>query len=495
VSNPSVDEGVAGDGLSVGQRGRVAVFQMMARTIIVRLLALVGTAVLARLLVPDDFGTFAVVSLLVNFLAPFSDFGLAPALIQQRHPPTAKEQATAFTMQFIVASLLAAALWLLAPLARVIAPSLPDDIDWMIRVAALILPISSIRALPVAMMSRVLRFGPLATIEVIQVAVYVATAITLALAGAGAWSFIIAILAHTVAASVLPNVAWGWRLRFGFDRRVARRMLGFGLPFQATGILVAGREALVPVFGGLAGGLAAIGFLNFGMRLGRLAGSVDEIVGRVAFPAFSRLQDAGERLNRALTWAVELTSLLLVVLLVWPVAVTPTLLPLIFSDQWRPAVPVFQVVAVGTMALVPGNFVRGLAFAAGKGRQVLIWSAATTLLAVVLFPVLLIAFGVTGGALAFFVYSLVQLLATVHATRTIARFPWSRMLRIYGLGGFAGAGASVVNAAIGGILGLAISGIVFGALLTAMLLVLERDQVRRAWDMVRGRTAFRPVDS
>jgi len=397
------EEIYAEERIPVGKRGRIAVIQLMFRTVVVRLLALVGTIALARILSPDDFGTFAVVTVLVNVLGPIADFGLAPALIQQRHAPSAKEQATAFTLQFAVASALAAALWIFAPAARVIAPSLPPDVDWMIRIAALLLPLTALRALPVAMMSRVLLFGPLAMIEIIQVAVYVVTAVGLALAGAGAWSFIIAILAHGVTASVLPNLVWGGRLRFGFDRDVAVRILSFGVPYQVTAILVAVREALVPFFGGLAGGLAAIGYLNFGMRLGRLAGSVDEIIGRVAFPAFSRMQDSAERLNRALTWAVEMSSLFLAVLLVWPVAVAPTLIPFVLSEQWRPAVPVFAIIALATMLLVPGNFLRGLAFAAGKGRQMLNWSLITTALIAVLFPVGLLVLGLTGGALAFLV--------------------------------------------------------------------------------------------
>ncbi len=488
----TIENQVVASEASVGRRGRIAVFQMAFRTVVIRLITLVATIVLARILSPDDFGTFAVVSLLVNLLAPFADFGLAPALIQQRQPPSQIEQATAFTMQLGVASALAGALWIFAPLARAIAPSLPSDTDWMIRVAALILPLTALRALPIAMMARVLRFGPLAIIEIIQVVAYVATAVTLALAGAGAWSFVVALVAHTVAGAVLPYIVWGWRVHIGFDRAVAARLLAFGVPYQATGILVAGREALIPAFGGLGGGLAAIGYLNFGVRLGRLAGSVDEIVGRVAFPAFSRLQDARERLERALTWAVELTAILLAVLLAWPIAVSPTLLPLVFSEQWRPAVPVFAITAVSTMALVPGNFLRGLGFAAGRGRAMFRWSAATTALAVVLFPLLLLILGVTGGALAFLIYALAQLLANVYATRDVARFPWARMLRPYGLAGLAAAVAAVVNSMLGDLIGLIASGAAFGALFGALLLVFERDQLRRGWEMIRGRSSTSP---
>lgn len=480
--------------VAIGRSGRAAVMQLILRTAIIRILALIGTAILGRILLPEDFGTFAVVSVLVNLVGPLADFGLAPALIQQRHRPTERELATVFTLQLGSAIVLTAIIWLLAPLARQVAPSLPADIDWMIRVAALILPLVAIRSVPGAMMSRVLRFGPLATIEVVQHLVYLVTSVVLALSGAGAWAFIWAVVGHTLAGAVLLNIAWGGRLRLGFDRTVARRMVGFGLPFQGTGLLISAREALVPVFGGLAGGLAAIGYLNFGFRLGRLAGSVDEIIGRVAFPAFSRLQGDQARLNRALAWTLESTALMIAGLLAWTIAVAPTLIPVLFSERWRPAVEVFQLISLATFALVPGNFVRGLAFASGRGRSMFLWSIATIGFLAVIMPASLIFFGVPGGGMAFAVYALVQLLGYVYATRHEVAFPWTRMLRIYGLAAIAAATSAVVNALLGGLVGLILSGLVFVAVFGALLLAFEREQLGRAWRLMRGDLSFRETE-
>lgn len=489
--------------VAIGRSGRTAVMQLILRTAIIRVLALIGTAILGRILLPEDFGTFAVVTFLVNLVGPLADFGLGAALIQQRERPTEPEQATVFTLQLGVALGLTAIIWLLAPLARQVAPSLPADIDWMIRVAALMLPLIAIRALPGAMMSRVLRFGPLAAIEVVQTLVYLVTSIVLALSGFGAWSFILAVVGHTLAGAILVNLAWGGRLRLSFDRTVARRMIGFGLPFQATGLLISAREALVPVFGGLAGGLAAIGYLNFGFRLGRLAGSVDEVIGRVAFPAFSRLQGDQARLNRALTWTLESTALMIAGLLAWTIAVAPTLVPLVFSERWRPAVEVFQLISLATFALVPGNFVRGLAFAAGRGRSMFYWSAATIGLLAIMLPLFLIVFGIPGGGIAFVIYSFAQLLGYVYAARHEVVFPWLRMLRIYGLAAIAALAAAFVNTAVAaalantelsGLAGLVMSGIGFVALFGGLLVAFERDQLRRAWQLVRGDMSFREID-
>lgn len=490
--------------VAIGRSGRTAVMQLILRTAIIRVLGLIGTAVLGRILLPEDFGTFAIVTFLVTAVGPFSDFGLGPALIRQRERPTELEQATVLTLQLGAALGLTAVIWLLAPLARQVSPSLPADVDWMIRVAALILPLLAIRALPGAMMSRVLRFGPLAAIEVVQTLVYLITSIILALSGAGAWSFIIAALAHTLAGTILVNLAWRGRLRLSFDRAVARRMIGFGLPFQGTGLLISAREGLIPVFGGLAGGLAAIGYLNFGFRLGRLSGSVDEVIGRVAFPAFSRLQGDQARLNRALTLTLESTALMISGVLAWTIAVAPSLIPLVFSERWRPAVEVFQLISLATFALVPGNFVRALAFSAGRGRSMLYWSAATIGFLAITLPVSLIMFGVPGGGAAFAIYALLQLLGYVYAARREVVFPWSRILRIYGLAAVAAVFAALINTAVAAALanadlgewvGLVVSGLGFVALFGGLLLAFERDQMRRAWRLIRGDMSYREIDA
>ncbi len=481
--------------VAVGRSGRTAVIQLIFRTGAIRILSLVGTTILARILLPEDFGTFAVVTLLINLVGPIADFGLGPALIQQAERPTQKQISTVFFLQITIATALMLLVWLLAPFIAGLVSGSTLDLEAMIRVAAIVLPMAAIRSLPAAMMSRVLRFGPLATIEVVQTLVYFVTAIVLALNGYGAWSFVWALIGNFLSGTILVRFAWQGRVTLEFDRVDARRIIKFGIPFQATGLLISSREAMVPLFGGLAGGLAAIGYLNFGFRLGRLAGSVDEVIGRVAFPVFSRLQTDSDRLGRALTWTIETMALMLTFLLSWSIAVAPSLIPFVFTERWRPAVEVFQLVALATFALVPGNFVRGLAFATAQGRAMFNWSAATLILLAVMFPIFLIQFGVAGGGLAFLIYSIVQLVCYVWASRKSTDFPWLRLLRIYGLASVAALMSAVVNAAIGGWIGLVVSGLSFVIAFSVLLVVFERDQLNRAWRLIRGDFSFRDPDA
>ncbi|HUP83068.1 MAG TPA: oligosaccharide flippase family protein, partial [Candidatus Limnocylindria bacterium] len=391
--------------VAIGQRGRAAIIQLTLRTGLLRVVSLIGTVLLARILAPADFGAFAVIVLLTSALTPFGDLGLGATLIQRRETPTEREMATVFTAQQIMWLMLLALAWLAAPLIRLAGPGMPADAEWMIRVAAIAVYVNQTRSVPVAMMSRILRFGPLAAIEVMQQITYAVVAVGLALSGAGVWSFVIALLAQFSLGALLTYLAWGHRPHIGLDRTALRGLMGFGVTFQATYVLSIFREAVVPLFGGLAGGVTAIGYLNFGQRFGRLLGSVDEIINRVAFPAFSRIQGDAERRARALVHIVETSSVVFGLVLGWAICVAPTLIEVAFSATWLKATPVFQLTAVAVLIGLPTGFMRVVAFSMGMARPIFMWSTISLVIMFAVFPPLLIAFGLVGGGVGFVVYA------------------------------------------------------------------------------------------
>jgi O-antigen/teichoic acid export membrane protein len=298
---------------------------------------------------------------------------------------------------------------------------------------------------------------------------------------------VIALVAQLGSGTLMTYIAWGHRPRFGIDRSSLRGLLGFGLTVQATHILSIFREAVVPLFGGLAGGVAGIGYLNFGQRFGRLLGGIDEIISRVAFPAFSRLQADSQRRALALLHVVETTAVVFGLLLGWAIAVAPTLIEVAFSETWLPATVVFQLTALSVLVGVPVSFMRLLAFAMGQARPVFVWTAISLVVTFAVFPPLLIAFGLAGGGIGFVVYTLVQLFGFARATHGLTPFPWLRLVRIYAIAAVAGLGAAASLAMVGGgVVGLVVSGIVAVGAYALLLLIFEREQVDRSWRLVRG---------
>lgn len=475
--------------LDVGRRGRNAALQLLARTLLVRGITVVGTIALARILRPAEFGIFAVVTFSVTVLSLLGDFGVGAALVQQRHEPTETELGTAWVTQQAIWGSVVVLIWLLAPLVTVLSPALPADAPWLVRVMSLSLIFTSLRALPQIMMSRVLRFGPLAATEVVTQLVYYGVTVALAWLGFGVWSFVIAAVTQAALGCVMINVAWGRWAGARFDRRVVRRLLGFGAAFQVSSVITSLRDGVVPVFGGLAGGVTGIGFLQFSFRTGQLISTVDDVIARIAFPAFSRLQGQPERMGRLVVNGVEATALGLAMTQCFTIAVAPTLVPVVFSHRWEPAVLALQLVSLGTLGFVPTRFLRALTFAGGNSRDGLRLTALTVGLLWLSFPLLVLTLGLVGGGLAFALAGFAGLLMYAHATAEQVRFPWLALGRIYAIGAVGGAAAAIVVSALGGLIGLVASGLVFLLVYFGLLVIFERERLLRAYRIVRGRAA------
>jgi O-antigen/teichoic acid export membrane protein len=422
----------------VGRRGARGALQLAVRGLLLRILTFLGTLALARILAPSDFGVFAIVSFVVSVWAMLGDFGLGAALVQQREEPSARQLATAWTAQQAIALTAMAAIWLTAPALTALVPGLPGDAPWMLRVLSLGLLLSSLRTLPTVMMERELRFGPLAAAEIAQQAAYYAVAIGLAVAGWGAWSFVLAGVAQLGTGALVVNLVWRRRPTLALDRDCLGRLLAFGFDFQLSVILATLRDSPLPAMAGLVLGTASAGFLQFASRIGLTVASVDEIVARIAFPALSRLQGRADDQARALGAATMLTALFMVPFQCLLAALAPILVPLVFGDRWQPAVLPLQLICVGTLFRFPARYVRQTVFAEGDSRRGLWIAVACLVLAIVPVAPGLVIGGLAGVGLGFLVGALLGLVATAWLARRYVRLDWRPFGRLVGIGLAAG---------------------------------------------------------
>ena len=93
-------------------------FSLLIRQGFGHLIVVSGTILLARLLTPDDFGIYAVVTFLVKFLTLFGDVGLGASLIQREEEPCLEDWRAVFTFQQILVTTFALIVFLIAPFIR-----------------------------------------------------------------------------------------------------------------------------------------------------------------------------------------------------------------------------------------------------------------------------------------------------------------------------------------------------------------------------------------
>ncbi|MEW6359795.1 MAG: lipopolysaccharide biosynthesis protein [Planctomycetota bacterium] len=342
------------------EEGALAVEELKVRAmrgvkvlVMVQVLKVAGSIILARVLAPSMFGLFAIASFVVDFASIIGELGLGAALIRKEEEPTESDLRTVFTIQFGLSLLLCAGVFLAAPLLRTIYPDSAAEVKWLVRVLALMLILSAFRTVPAIRLERKLRYGRLSLVEAGEAAAYQVCVIVLALCGYEAWSFVIAMLLRGLVGIALVTTLSPWRPGFALNRESARELFAFSLPHQGTQLLSQINGAVAPVLLGILAGPAAVGYIAFASTHAFHPQKLLQIVGRVALPAYSRLQKEKELLKAAIEKSVEALSKIIFPFVTIFMGLAPQVVRIVFTEKWLPAVPVLYLYLIIMLISVP----------------------------------------------------------------------------------------------------------------------------------------------
>lgn len=353
-------------------------FVLGIRKFALRGLSYVGFLVLARVLTPADFGTFAIVNFFITFLGFFSDIGLGAALIQ-KEKVTDRALTTTFTLQQGLVTLLVIIAWITAPLAATFYKLSYAGV-WLIRALSLSLFLTSLKTIPMILLERTLRFNRVVIPEVVEVVVYQVSVVVLALYGFGIWSFAWAILARGVLGVLAMYFVSPWMPRLTWDVDIAKRLIGFGLPYQSNYFIALIKDAVTPVFVGIVNGKAAVGYLNWAFTVSKAPIEIVSDIFRVTFPAYARLQHDSDLLRRAVETSLKYTNMILFPGIVLVVMFVAPINHLLFADKWTSALPAVYIHSVGLLAFGIISTATNALWAMGKVRDGMIFMVVATII-------------------------------------------------------------------------------------------------------------------
>ncbi len=187
--------------------------------------------ILARLLSPEDFGVFAIASAAMAFVMHVNDVGLIAATVQwcgrlEEMAPTASVMAVVFCVATYVA------LWLGAPVIADVA-NVPQASKVVLVLSAGIL-VDGLTVVRSAALMLNFRQDQLIRAMLAGLVANAVVAISLGMAGVGAYAFAGGLLAGSVVTGVLVFVWAKVPVAVGFDRAVARRLMVYGVPLAAS---------------------------------------------------------------------------------------------------------------------------------------------------------------------------------------------------------------------------------------------------------------------
>jgi len=253
------------------------------------------TIILARMLLPDDFGVLAMAWLVVGFLDLVSELGVGAVIIQKRDLDEI-DLDTIFWLALLIGCCFYGLTYGLAPTigsffgAEALADILP--------ILALIFIIGAMRTIPANLLTKELSFGKIAIAECTSVVIGGVVSVGLAIAGYGIWSLVYGAVIRNVLLTLLSCLLYPWVPRLVVSLARMRQILQFGMSIAASRILryiYTNTDRLI--VGKMLGG-ADLGYYSMAVDLSHSAVQhVTSTVNKVAFPVFSKLQYERERLG------------------------------------------------------------------------------------------------------------------------------------------------------------------------------------------------------
>ncbi|MFA5944251.1 MAG: lipopolysaccharide biosynthesis protein [Candidatus Thermoplasmatota archaeon] len=334
-------------------------------------LFIVGVLV-ARLLLPRDFGVFALASLAIAVLALLHNLGLATALVRDPNLSEAK-LSTTFWTNAAIGALLAAAIAATAP---VMAdwfgePRLKLALWWL----APTFFFDTLTAVHDALLERKRDYRRRALRDAAATLVGCAVALGFAWGGAGWMALILQRVTAGAASVAFLWTAVSWRPRWQFDRTALLGLLAFGLPLAGWTAVTWLSNNVDSLLVGRLLGATALGTYALAYSVARGPGQlVQAILGSILFPELARIQhDLGQ--VRAV-YLASLRHILAVMLLPLAAmaALAPTFIPLVYGRQWTGAVPLVQLFAVVAIVPIAGTTAAWLYTSQGRTRR-LLWTS------------------------------------------------------------------------------------------------------------------------
>jgi O-antigen/teichoic acid export membrane protein len=307
-------------------------------------LGIIRSVALARLLTPDVFGLMALALIVVRAIETFTRPGVAQALIA-RQGDFDDAAPTAFTLLvgrgLVIAVCLAAA----APFVGRFYES--AQLGTVLQVLALSFVIGGFVNIHTIARQKDLDFRRLSYLA--QITSIVGTAVTIGVAWwlRSVWALVVGQLVTGLLNSALSYYFVGGRMRFGWNRAIARELLGYGKFIAASSIvLYVATEIDSAVIGKLLGH-TELGFYTIAFTVAHLATTnLSKIAAKIMMPAYSQLQSNPAQLRSAYLRTYGFVTLAVLPASAGLIVLAEPLLFAVYGEKWLPAAVPMQVLAV-----------------------------------------------------------------------------------------------------------------------------------------------------
>ena len=313
-------------------------------------LGLIIGIVLARLLMPEDFGQVAIITTFIALATAIIEGGLSTALVQQKDV-TDDDYSTVFYISLFVALLMVITLFLTAPLIALFY-ELPNLI-WPIRVYSFSLLFGAFNSVQVAKIQREMNFRAMMWASLVATIISGALGIAFAYMNWGIWALVFYGCSSTVLScfTMLYSAKWFPKLTFSFIR--AKILFSYGWKMLVSSILCSLYADIRSLIIGKKYSTNDLGYYNRGQQYPHvISATLDMSIQSVMFPTLARSQDNKESIKSMLSRTISLGSFILIPTMIGLACVSRPLIILLLTEKWLPATIYMQLLCIAEAAII-----------------------------------------------------------------------------------------------------------------------------------------------
>nr|WP_317632847.1 lipopolysaccharide biosynthesis protein [uncultured Flavobacterium sp.] len=309
-----------------------------------QLISFLVSIVLARILLPEEFGLIGMIAIFMGIGTTLFDGGMTSSLIRSDNLEDSD-----YSTVFIFNLLVSIGVYFIVFAGS---PFIADfynqpELTNITRVYALSFIFSAFGSVQNTILTKAMNFKKQALLTIPSLLLSSFVGILMAKRGYGVWSLVGMTLANTFVFSCVLWISSGWKPNLKFSKQKFKKHFNYGYKLTLSGLLDIIFTNMYQIVIGRFFSASIVGYYTRANQLMMMpVANVSSALNKVAFPLFAQLQNDDGRLKNAYKRIMLLVIFIICPVIVLMIVLAKPLTILLFTDKWLPMVPIFQVLCL-----------------------------------------------------------------------------------------------------------------------------------------------------
>lgn len=315
-----------------------------AERITAQLVSLIVTVILARMVLPEEYGIISIVTIFIGIADTFVVGGLGNALIQKKNADQL-DFSSVFYFNIAFSIIIYTIIFVLAkPISGFYEMGVLESV---LRIMALRIPIAGINSVQQAYVSKKMEFKKFFFATLGGTIFSAVVGIVLAYQGYGVWALVAQYLTNSLIDTVILWVTVRWRPGKMFSFKRMKGLLSYGWKVLATSLMITLYGDVQDLIIGKRFSSKDLAYSNKGRQFPSLISTnVNTSISKVLFPAIAESQDDLERVKQMTRRAISVGAYILSPILIGFAAIADTFVEIVLTSKWMPCVPYLRIMCL-----------------------------------------------------------------------------------------------------------------------------------------------------